>query len=660
VVGKVIQALQKAIQEQETWRAAKNPLLVTPKLGIGAATQTLHPPDDDDSAERKDLQEGDTSPQFPNPDPLTEGQKRVKTFWRGLAKEARGTVEKPESEEVWTRPPFYAPQDGAEQKREGRGKDALGGNREEALELTSAHKREGEENKKEKGDRSNQKGEKKTSEGQRTNQNMHLKICPYRVKTPPSGRRGGSRGRERPAHKGSGRGQSPTKRYWNVEVTSQSSSDSESNTSWDEWLATGSNLEEEEAEINRVKSQNIPIQIKEEPRGGEIPLMDWRKIKIACADWAPLAALAFQVWVTDGGQRVHSPINPKDIQAIFKAIADKGLNSAMVSTLIDGVFGGDDMLLFDIKQTCRLIFDRARMIVFKQEWEDYHARQLAQVTGADHPLHGSSLQRLMGTDPIMFTPQAQTQGLWAHEVITTTHAAREAIRTASRVIAKPSSWSTIKQSESESFTQFVDRLQAAVDSSALPAEAKGPVIAECLRQQCSSTTKEILRSLLAGSSIADMIKHVAKEEHLTPIQVAVRTIIANVMTCSKCGQAGHIVTNCPRLGDPPTLLPPRQNRPRGPCWACGKKGHFAKECKSKNQGNGRRRGHPGCAQPSPTWDLRRTNYANPKWGEVLPNPLPPREETNFIVQPTIQPNLSLPQGQQGPPLEGETPGWPWQ
>jgi len=92
--GKVVQALQKAIQEQETWRAAKNCLLATPKLGIGAATQTLHPADDDDSAEPKNLQQGDTSPQFPNPDPLMERQKRVKSFWGGLAEEARGAAKK--------------------------------------------------------------------------------------------------------------------------------------------------------------------------------------------------------------------------------------------------------------------------------------------------------------------------------------------------------------------------------------------------------------------------------------------------------------------------------------------------------------------------------------------------------------------------------------
>lgn len=218
----------------------------------------------------------------------------------------------------------------------------------------------------------------------------------------------------------------------------------------------------------------------------------------------------------------------------------------------------------------------------------------------------------MGTDPTMITPQAQAEGLRAHEVMTTTRAAREAIRVASKVIAKPSPWSTIKQSESESFTQFVDRLQAALDSSTLPSEAKGPVLAECLRQQCNSATKDILRSLPQGSNLAAMIRHVAKEEHLAPIQAAVHTAITSVMACFKCGQAGHVATNCPQSGRPPAAAPPRQERPRGPCWACGKKGHLAKECRSRHQGNGRGRGQPGRIRPPPTWNMQRPSYSNPQ------------------------------------------------
>ncbi|GAB0208683.1 E3 ubiquitin-protein ligase RBBP6-like [Grus japonensis] len=228
--GKVVHALQKAIQEQETWRAAKDCLLATPKLGVGAATQTLLPPDDDDSAEPKDLQEGDTSPQFPNPDPLTEGQKRAKSFWGALAEEARSTAKKSESKEIWATPPPYAPQDGAKHKEEGRGEDAPGRNREEALKSISAHKQEGEENEKEKSGGDDRGEEGGVNEGRKPNQSGYRKKCPHRANTLPIRRWGGSRGRERSARKGSGRGQSPTKKRWNPEVTSQSSSDSGSDT----------------------------------------------------------------------------------------------------------------------------------------------------------------------------------------------------------------------------------------------------------------------------------------------------------------------------------------------------------------------------------------------------------------------------------------------
>lgn len=132
---------------------------------------------------------------------------------------------------------------------------------------------------------------------------------------------------------------------------------------------------------------------------------------------------------------------------------------------------------------------------------------------------------------------------------TTTRAATEAVRIACRIVAKLAAQSTIKQAESKSFTQFVDRLQATMDSSALPAEAKGPVVQECLCQQCSSATKEILCSLPARASLATMIKHVTKEEHLAPIQAALCTAIANVIACFKCGWLGHIAPNCLQADD---------------------------------------------------------------------------------------------------------------
>lgn len=91
--------------------------------------------------------------------------------------------------------------------------------------------------------------------------------------------------------------------------------------------------------INTGKSQNIPVRHKKRTARGRNPSHRLEKNK----DGVPSATPAFPVPVMDGGQRVHSPINPKDIQAIVKAIVDKGLNSALVSTLMDGVFGGGGM-----------------------------------------------------------------------------------------------------------------------------------------------------------------------------------------------------------------------------------------------------------------------------------------------------------------------------
>ncbi|TRZ25229.1 hypothetical protein HGM15179_001915 [Zosterops borbonicus] len=232
-----------------------------------------------------------------------------------------------------------------------------------------------------------------------------------------------------------------------------------------------------------------------------MPLTDWKKVQTALADLPETAARIFPVKRLDNNLPTYPPVNPKDVQAVAKVIAEKGINSAMVSTLIDGLFGNNDMLPFDIKQTCRMIIDGAGMIVFKQEWEDNLEKILAKVSRDQHPLRNSSLQRLMGQDPQMVSPQAQAQGLRASEIAATTRAAREAIRTACRIVAKPSPWTTIRQTESEHFTTFVDCLQAAIDASDLPSEAKGPVLEGCLRQQCNQSTKELLRAIATYPSL---------------------------------------------------------------------------------------------------------------------------------------------------------------
>ncbi|TRZ09125.1 hypothetical protein HGM15179_017986 [Zosterops borbonicus] len=141
------------------------------------------------------------------------------------------------------------------------------------------------------------------------------------------------------------------------------------------------------------KHTDLPMRHTHRKKTKSMPLTDWGKVQTALADLPEAAARIFPVKKLDNNLPTYSPVNPKEVHAIAKAIAEKGINSAMVSTLINGLFGNDDMLPFDIKQTCRMIFDGAGMIVFKQEWEDNLEKMLAKASGDQHSLRNSSLQR---------------------------------------------------------------------------------------------------------------------------------------------------------------------------------------------------------------------------------------------------------------------------
>ncbi|XP_048146379.1 translation initiation factor IF-2-like [Corvus hawaiiensis] len=138
--------------------------------------------------------------------------------------------------------------------------------------------------------------------GTRANQSARPETCPYIARASLSRRRGEPRGKERPNPKRRGRGRSPVKKLRSPEVSSQSTSGSESDYSWsewpDEWSVTDS--DQDYLRIDKCYNHRAPTWAKGKFEKERTPLTDWRKIKTACAEWAPSATLAFPVRV--GGQ----------------------------------------------------------------------------------------------------------------------------------------------------------------------------------------------------------------------------------------------------------------------------------------------------------------------------------------------------------------------
>ncbi|XP_063280694.1 serine/arginine repetitive matrix protein 2-like isoform X2 [Prinia subflava] len=176
--GRVKQSLRKALEEQETWSAARVCLLATPKLGVGATTQTAF---ENDLSECEKPREPSTlppsrspspkspvpsgNPPTPTPSPsaspppaepsrasggpssvplpsiggsVPEARQRGRFFWQGLAEEARD-AEHVAQESTRPAPPPYGFENGAGGSGEGRGLNVCGGESPEPWVCASAH-----------------------------------------------------------------------------------------------------------------------------------------------------------------------------------------------------------------------------------------------------------------------------------------------------------------------------------------------------------------------------------------------------------------------------------------------------------------------------------------------------------------------------------------
>ncbi|TRZ15175.1 hypothetical protein HGM15179_011929 [Zosterops borbonicus] len=134
--GKVMKALQKALEEQETWAAAQKCLRLTPRLGIGAATQTVF---ENDRAEKEQGLETDNLSRSVLVSPGTESERVLETNMQSRSSSPvlkslsavrfnpsenplspRESVVSADLRQIDVRPPPYAPQHGVEAEEEGR------------------------------------------------------------------------------------------------------------------------------------------------------------------------------------------------------------------------------------------------------------------------------------------------------------------------------------------------------------------------------------------------------------------------------------------------------------------------------------------------------------------------------------------------------------
>ncbi|XP_071311531.1 centrosome-associated protein CEP250-like [Agelaius tricolor] len=241
----------------------------------------------------------------PNPSPpladsAQEAEGLARSFWEGLAAEARNIERASARASGGGDPPPYPFEYGAGGRGEGWSPPARGGKNPEPRPAANTHARETSAEPmpgREPGVPADAHAW-GCDRGQALTREPRPLLPPYMGEIPPCGRQGEPRGRHRQQHqhrpRGEERGRSRTKRQQRPEVYWQSTSDSEgSHSSPDrsvEPTESSSDSEAEKTESMRFRTKPI----KNFNTTGNQPqyeLTDWGKIKIECAEWAPAASV---------------------------------------------------------------------------------------------------------------------------------------------------------------------------------------------------------------------------------------------------------------------------------------------------------------------------------------------------------------------------------
>ncbi|XP_071884008.1 uncharacterized protein [Anas platyrhynchos] len=358
----------------------------------------------------------------------------------------------------------------------------------------------------------------------------------------------------------------------------------------------------------------------------------------------------------------------KLLTQLRSTVNDSGLKGEPTRHMLDYIWGTNILLPGDIRNIMKLVLTQHQQLLFNAHWQAACQESVAVIRPLGDPLHGVTLEELMGIGPYFRT---EAQALLGPDK------AKESMRTARRAldrIKEPGgipSYMGIKQGREEPFGLFIDRVANAIQAAGVPDYLQGMILKQCAIQNSNPSTRNILASLPGTWTIEEELERMAQvpvgpqamlveavkqlgdsmreqaqavKEHAEFTQSQVLAALAPLQTaggqvpppsnqlphrcrCYRCGAFGHVRRNCRA----------------GAVWCsnCQSNNHKEAACRRNMPGNGRNSGKSRKRLPWPLrsrpWPRRRhrpgqRGRGRPPlgWGRSrslcpkFPKPAPPR------------------------------------
>ncbi|NWS74936.1 GAK7 protein, partial [Crotophaga sulcirostris] len=338
-------------------------------------------------------------------------------------------------------------------------------------------------------------------------------------------------------------------------------------------------------------------------------LMRWQQI---ADDAMAQGEMEFATKIAQGAFPVDAQGNPsaqlmnldwKLLTQLRSTVNESGLKGEPTRQMLDYIWGTNILLPGDIRSIIKLVLTQHQQLLFNAHWQSLCQEAVAVVRQPGDPLHGLTLDELLGLGAY-FRPEAQaTMG---------PDRAREGMKLARQAldrIREPGgipSYMGIKQGREEPFGLFIDRVASAIQAAGVSDYLKGTILKQCAIQNSNPATRNILATLPGTWTIEEGLERMAQvpvgpqamlveavkelgnslKQHAQATQSQVLAALAllggpgrqdsrSLFRCRRfrCGVTGHMRKDC--------------NAPPVWCRSCRSDTHNEAACRRSTSGNGR-------------------------------------------------------------------------
>ncbi|NXO55392.1 GAK8 protein, partial [Aramus guarauna] len=265
----------------------------------------------------------------------------------------------------------------------------------------------------------------------------------------------------------------------------------------------------------------------------------------------------------------------KILSQLRATVSESGIHGEPTRQMLNYIWGGNILLPADIRSLMRLILTQHQLLLFQAHWQAVSQEAVAVVRQPGDPLHGVTLDELMGLGNHTRT---EAQALLGPDKL------REAMRLARVALERVKSpggvpsYMGIKQGREEPFGTFVDRVANAIQAAGVSEYMQGTLLKQCALQNCNATTRSIIITLPGNWSIEEALERMAQVPTGPQAMLvnAVKELGVSIEKQTLAARSQVLAALAPLQAS--ATRPSGKRQPRLQCFRCGKEGHMRREC----------------------------------------------------------------------------------